>query len=401
VLASKGEIYGEEIVHANENLPNIVVTFPECLCLEATWEGIRSQLKAISKTSNLDIFKRLNKLRKVFIFKHMSESRGLEVCNLMGKEKFQQGEYLFHENSIGNKFYLITKGSVQVIRNGKVVRELEEGSSFGELALLNEEKRTASILALDKVQCFTLTKEKFLDIIDENIMEYLKKKICLEDADVKLSNLYYLSYLGKGKFGSVHLVHNSNFLYAIKCIPKKLAEKQKSLCKYLLSEKRILLGIDHPFIIKIVKTLKQDNFLCYLLEFINGVNMEDYLQSRKFKKNVNEVKFYGATLLVILDYLSSKSIAHRDIKPTNLMIDSNGYIKLIDFGTAKKITDFTHTVIGTPHFIAPEVLMGKGYAMTCDFWSVGVCMYYIFYGSFPFGGSSSDVMEIYKEILHK
>jgi cGMP-dependent protein kinase 1 len=319
----------------------------------------------------------------------------------MVKEKYQQGEYLFHENSPGDKFYLLNKGRVQVIRNGKVVRELEESSCFGELALLNEDKRTASILALEKVQCYTLTKERFLDIIDENIMEYLKNKICLEDADVKLSNLYYLSFLGKGKFGSVHLVHNSNYLYAIKVIPKKITEKQKSLCKYLLLEKRILLALDHPFIIKLVKTLKTENFLFFLMEFVNGLSLEEYIQNRKVKKNIHETKFYGACLLLLLDYLNSKSIAHRDIKPQNIMIDCNGYIKLIDFGTAKKITDFTHTVIGTPHYIAPEVLTGKGYSLSCDYWSVGVCMYYIFYGVLPFGNISSDIMEIYKEILHK
>jgi cGMP-dependent protein kinase len=83
------------------------------------------------------------------------------------------------------------------------------------------------------------------------------------------------------------------------------------------------------------------------------------------------------------------------------MIDHNGYIKLIDFGTSKVITDFTSTIVGTPHYIAPEILTGKGYSLSVDIWSMGICMYEIFYGMFPFGDNATDLLEVYKDILHK
>ena len=101
----------------------------------------------------------------------------------------------------------------------------------------------------------------------------------------------------------------------------------------------------------------------------------------------------------MLDYLQKKYIAHRDIKPSNIMIDTNGYLKMIDFGTAKILTDYTSTIIGTPHYIAPEILQGRGYSLSCDFWSVGICVYEIFYGKYPFGNYANEVIEIYKEIL--
>lgn len=378
-----------------------IVARSYCLVIESTWESIRQLLKEASKNASIDIFKRINNFKKISIFKHLSESRLLEISHLMEEEKYNQGEYIFLENTKGDKFYMLNRGRVRVLQKSRFVREMEEGSCFGELSLLNEEKRTASIMALDKVQCYTLTKEKFFDLIDDNMMDYLKKKMCLEDPEIKLADLYYLSFIGKGKFGSVYLTHNTSYLYAVKVVAKKAAEKQKSLAKYLLSEKRIMLSLDHPFIAKLVKTLKNDTCCYFIMEFINGINMEDSLSSRKVKKNVYETKFYGACMLLMVDYLNSKSIAHRDIKPNNIMVDKNGYLKLIDFGTAKKISDFTHTVIGTPHFTAPEVLTGKGYSFSCDFWSVGVTMYYIFYGSLPYGSNAHDIMEIYKEILHK
>ena len=106
-------------------------------------------------------------------------------------------------------------------------------------------------------------------------------------------------------------------------------------------------------------------------------------------------------MLLMLEYLQKKLIAHRDIKPSNIMIDSNGYLKMIDFGKAKILNDYTSTIIGTPHYIAPEILQGKGYSLSCDFWSVGICMFEIFYGSYPFGNHAHEVIEIYKEVLHK
>jgi cGMP-dependent protein kinase len=74
---------------------------------------------------------------------------------------------------------------------------------------------------------------------------------------------------------------------------------------------------------------------------------------------------------------------------------------MIDFGTAKILKDYTSTIIGTPHYIAPEILQGKGYSLSCDFWSLGICMYEIFYGVYPFGNSANEVIDIYKEVLKK
>jgi cGMP-dependent protein kinase len=139
------------------------------------------------------------------------------------------------------------------------------------------------------------------------------------------------------------------------------------------------------------------------MEYISGINMGEYLETRKNKNNVFETKFYAALLLITINYLHKKKIIHRDIKPTNIMIDNKGYIKLIDFGTAKILKDNekTKTVIGSPNFISPEVLLGKGYSFSCDYWSIGICIYYIYYGILPFGNNSVEIFDTYKEIIEK
>jgi cGMP-dependent protein kinase len=76
-----------------------------------------------------------------------------------------------------------------------------------------------------------------------------------------------------------------------------------------------------------------------------------------------------------------------------------GYIKLIDFGTAKKIVDRTSTIIGTPHYMAPEVILGEGYTFSIDFWSIAICLYEFFCGNLPFGDDAEDPMDVYVAIV--
>lgn len=83
------------------------------------------------------------------------------------------------------------------------------------------------------------------------------------------------------------------------------------------------------------------------------------------------------------------------------MIDSTGYLKLIDFGACKILSDYTNTVVGTPYYIAPEVLLGNGYSFSCDFWSLGVVMYELYFGTFPFGDNAAEIVNIYQQILNK
>jgi cGMP-dependent protein kinase len=236
---------------------------------------------------------------------------------------------------------------------------------------------------------------------DSNTRGYLLKKLALQNTDIKLDDLYYIKFLGKGKFGSVSLVHNKQNIYAIKAISIKMVEKEKMLWKYFVNERNIMLSLDHPFIVKMVKSLRNTKYCFILMEFVNELNLDDHLTQKRTRRNVYETQFYIGSMLLMLDYLQKKYIAHRDIKPSNIMIDENGYLKMIDFGTAKVLKDYTSTIIGTPHYIAPEILQGKGYSLSCDFWSLGICMYEIFYGVYPFGNSANEVIDIYKEVLKK
>ena len=426
VVASRGEVLGEEYLKHNQSksqknlTENDLIAHPDLISLEANIDEVVQILKLSSKINNgnslntintnnnqngdtIKLLKRVNKLKAVYLFKNLSFNLLNSLAKSLTKQKYLNGDIIIEENTFGDTFFLIAKGIVRVSKNNKILRDLEQGNCFGEVALINsKEKRTATVTAVNDVVCYVLNKTEFEKIIaDKNIKMYLINKLSLQNTSISLNDLFFIKFLGKGKFGNVNLVHNKQTFYSVKAISRKKAYAQPILSQYILSEKKIMLLLDHPFIVKLVKTMKNQIFCFFLLEYINGINMNEYLKNRKKIKNIEETRFYIGSLLIVLDYLQKKLIAHRDIKPSNIMIDSKGYIKLIDFGTAKILNDYTNTVIGTPHYIAPEILHGKGYSLSVDFWSVGICMYEIFYGVYPFGNSAHEVIEVYKEILHK
>lgn len=97
----------------------------------------------------------------------------------------------------------------------------------------------------------------------------------------------------------------------------------------------------------------------------------------------------------------SEEIVVRDLKPDNFIVDERGYIKLISFGSAKIISQNhkTSTVIGTPHYMAPEIILGKEYNELVDLWSLGVMLFEFMVGELPFGGNTENPYDIYESII--
>jgi len=282
----------------------------------------------------VSVISRINDLKKMMIFKNLSYYRLFEICKKMGKRKYKEGEIIIQENLPGERLYLIKRGRVQIKKNNKLIRELEDGSLFGEKALLLNINHSATVIALGEVSIYTLSKEDFFIFFDKKMQEFIINKMALQDNNnIQLEDLYYVKSLGEGKFGSVSLVHNTKNLYAIKAVLRKIADRRKVLIKYFQKERRILLSLDHPFIIKLVKTLKGNNHIFFLMEYVNGIVLsryiDDYSGDSTKLRNKYATQFFIANLLITIDYLNKKKIAHRDIKPDNIMISDNVIIQLL------------------------------------------------------------------------
>lgn len=168
-------------------------------------------------------------------------------------------------------------------------------------------------------------------------------------------------------------------------------------------EKFVLENVAHPLILPFVKTFKDQNNVYFLTEFVKGMELFDVIREMNLLTD-SDCQFYIGSMILAIEYLHHKNIIYRDLKPENVMVDHNGNVMLIDMGTAKpleaKNSIFrTFTILGTPHYMAPEVFSGKGYHFKADLWSIGVCLYEFMCGMVPFGEECEDPYDIYQTII--
>lgn len=159
-----------------------------------------------------------------------------------------------------------------------------------------------------------------------------------------------------------------------------------------------MLQIDHVMIIKLIRTFKDEKRMYFLMEFVRGKDLFHALTELKTLRE-DAAQFYAACIVLMLEYLHDRKIVHRDLKPENIIIDDEGYPKLIDFGGAKIVEGRTYSRLGTPYYMAPEIILGEGYGFTVDFWSLGIMIYEFLVGQCPFGANENDAYGIYKSIL--
>lgn len=340
-------------------------------------------------------------LSKVPLLKHLPTSKIQSLLPLFKTKTFRKDEVVFKQKEPGNTFYIVNAGKVKVMIDGKELRSIGPNDFFGERAILMNEPRTATVISSsESTTCWVLNRDDFLRMLDDVVKQNLVKRMQLQNDAIKLTDLSLLCLVGKGQFGSVFLCKDKKGVeYALKTVSRGTISHY-DLAENLILERRILLQLDHPMIVKLVKTFKDSHRVCFLMEYVKGQDLFDVLRSINILKEADSL-FYSSCLALILEYLHSLQVIYRDLKPENVMIDYDGYPKLVDFGISRIVQGRTYTVIGTPHYMAPEVITGKGYNMQVDFWSLGIIIYEFIYCNVPFAAREDDPYLIYEKILER
>ncbi|KAM4538294.1 cAMP-dependent protein kinase catalytic subunit PRKX [Fundulus diaphanus] len=212
-----------------------------------------------------------------------------------------------------------------------------------------------------------------------------------------LDELETMATVGTGTFGRVFLVKDkkSKAFFALKQmkISDVIRLKQE---QHVHNEKEVLTEISHPFLIRLFWTHHDDRFLYMLMDYVPGGELFSYLRSRGRFSNATGL-FYTSEIVCAIEYLHSKEIVYRDLKPENILLDSEGHIRLTDFGFAKKLSDRTWTLCGTPEYLAPEVIQSKGHGRAVDWWALGILVFEMLAGYPPF--FDDNPFGIYHKIL--
>ncbi|KAI7905396.1 camp-dependent protein kinase 9 [Cokeromyces recurvatus] len=226
---------------------------------------------------------------------------------------------------------------------------------------------------------------------------HTRSPVYVETPSFGLKDFELKDTLGTGTFGRVYLTKfiPSNKYYAMKVLKKSEVVRLKQV-EHLLSEKQILSSVRFPFIVDLFCTFQDNTNLYMLLEYVVGGELFTHL--RRAGRFTNDMtRFYASEIVLAIEYLHSKDIIYRDLKPENLLIDHQGHIKITDFGFAKKIVDRTWTLCGTPEYLAPEIIQSKGHGKAVDWWALGILIFEMLAGYPPFFDDNS--FGIYEKIL--
>ena len=252
--------------------------------------------------------------------------------------------------------------------------------------------------------------EKFLidtkKFVDENMTELLvdpsskgKKSATIFSKHqtikhVSLEDFQIMKVIGRGSFGKVCLVQykKTKELYAMKSLKKDILLDQDQVESTII-EKKILEKLDYPFLVGMVFCFQTEERIYFVMPFVRGGELFQHLRNQRFLPE-DKVKFYSAIIGLSLEYLHTHGIVYRDIKPENILIDADGYLRLVDFGMAKVLQgdEKAKSFCGTPEYLAPEIITGEGHNKSADWWSYGILMYEMFFGIPPFFCDNQEKM---------
>ncbi|MEW6554117.1 MAG: serine/threonine-protein kinase [Actinomycetota bacterium] len=211
-----------------------------------------------------------------------------------------------------------------------------------------------------------------------------------------------LKEIGRGAMGRVYLAHDDvlDRDVALKelAVPDYLSDEEKEEVRERFRlEAKAAARLTHPHILTVHDILSADTRQFIVMEYLEGKTLRDILAERTF--SAEEVMSIAPMIGEALQYAHSHDIIHRDIKPDNIFVLENGNIKVADFGIAKmlKVSDRTHTdvIMGTPNYIAPELIKGMSYDHRVDIFSLGVTLYEMLAGKRPFD-AENDYAIIFK-----
>ncbi|CAH9072213.1 unnamed protein product [Cuscuta europaea] len=253
--------------------------------------------------------------------------------------------------------------------------------------------------------------------------------LCSRDR-TSIEDFEIIKPISRGAFGRVFLAKKraTGDLFAIKVL-KKADMIRKNSVESILAERDILISLRNPFVVRFFYSFTCRDNLYLVMEYLNGGDLFSLLRNLGCLQE-DMARVYIAEVVLALDYLHSLNIVHRDLKPDNLLIGPDGHIKLTDFGLSKvglinSTDDLSsssgssllgnanlkaqpsikrekrqkNSVVGTPDYLAPEILLGVGHGATADWWSVGVIMFELLVGIPPF--NAEHPQQIFINIMNR
>ncbi len=481
-VLQKGDYFGENVLLHEVQSSHTVVAREDAQCYTYDRAAYKNLVTSNSKNQ---FAQRVQFLRGSQIFGQLPDDLVKRMAEALEERHYKARETIIRQDELGDSFYILLQGSALATRDGTEVHRYDRpGEYFGERALLKNEPRSATIIALTAVTVLFLTRKDFTDLmgkVEETFERGVRKYSVLnreiidngarsptaassssgasssassssadapaspsaatataapgtksfggikmhftqsetpEDAAAaeeqkagrsgavtrerkcpvkSLADLKVIGTLGRGTFGHVQLVSDENQnTYALKAVNKNHVVRHNQI-PHILNERAVMLELDHPFVVRLHGTMRDQNFLYFLLEPSLGGELFSVLRTKELFDS-DTARFYAAIVVSVFQYMHSLDILYRDLKPENLLMDGDGYLRVTDFGFAKKTKDRTYTFCGTPDYLAPEIVASAGHHTGADWWTLGNLIFEMLAGYTPFYDEAGPT-SMYSKIL--
>jgi len=212
-----------------------------------------------------------------------------------------------------------------------------------------------------------------------------------------LNDLELLETIGTGSFSRVRLVRHlgDNKYYALKMMKKSAIVRHGQL-QHVVNEVFILSRIRSPLVVQLAGMFQDDNNVYICLEYASGGELFSHLRRKQYFTE-QEAKFFTIETAAAIQAMHDQNVVYRDLRPENMCLSRDGHLRIVDFGFAKVVPEQTFTLCGTPEYLAPEIIEGKGYGMAVDWWALGILLHEMLYGYPPFHGYNPFM--VYEKIM--
>lgn len=452
---TKGGSFGElALLYVASRAATVICEKKGCL-----WVIDRTNFKQILiKKSQDNVAEHGSYLDRVELLSPLTTEEKTKVAQALVEKHFAKNDVILKQGDVGNAFYILLQGTVEIVKDGVVSATLEAANSketaqvFGEQALMNSETRTATVKVVSPTaKVFALDRDDFdalLGPLKDLLIKHAAESIDIspEESSAKTGKakakagtkgkakkaagktktpsamppapdtskapvkkevprdkilreeLKVLGLLGCGGFGAVDMVQHitTGETMALKAVSKGHIV-QCGMKEMIKNEKMILSMTNSIFVIKLFETYVSDQNVYFLLELALGGELYATYNRKGLHGNEPCAKFYSAGVVFAFDHCHMRHIIYRDLKPENLLLTLTGQVKLTDMGLAKFSIGVTYTTCGTPDYFGPELIQSKGHTVAIDWWCLGILIYELMSGHPPF--EADHPMQTYSKVM--
>jgi serine/threonine protein kinase len=340
-------------------------------------------------------------LSGIEVFSELDEEVIYDIAKKLESQFYVKGQYLITKGEVGDQLFIIKEGRV-LVELGKDSVTLNRGTIVGEISLISGEARLADVLVTsDATEVYSLSCVSFNELMGRHkslataMTELMQSRIEQSSKLGVIGKYKVLNKLGEGAMATVYCAYDTvlDRNVAIKMLNFEVATRPEFKQRFK-REALIIAKLNHPNIMQIIEVIEAYSTNFIVMEKVEGHDLNYYLKKHG-AFSVEQTRSIISQVALALEHAHQQDgsgIVHRDVKPSNIILEKNGNVKLMDFGIAGSPKELIDNMGGTANYMAPEIIQGHSFDGLVDIYALGITAFVLLTGEPPF--KSSELTEL-------